>query len=99
MPKGQPVKPELRRVARELLQGELLVDLKETRRLIAETEARTKVLFAKIHNMQIELQEHNKNLAKVFGIICELFQEPEKLTDLEKVVKDFVVSKYRDECK
>ena len=64
--------------------------LHDTLLLLKESDARSRVLFAKVHNMQVELSEIRASLNKVIAGLIEVHEEPTKLGDVNAVLRDFL---------
>lgn len=75
----------------EDIRSEFSKFLGETITLVRETEARTKALFAKVHNLQIETAEMNRNFAKLLAALTLVLESPvEAQTDAIESMKKFV---------
>lgn len=62
----------------------------DTLLLLKESDARSRVLFAKVHNMQVEMSELKANLDKLLALFVEILHDPSNATDAQAVIRDFL---------
>lgn len=78
-----------------LVRNETSDELKQVLQLVKETDARSRVLFTKIHNLQVEIEAERKAYDKLLAVLSELWQRPDQLTPSEHIIKDFLRDKYK----
>lgn len=62
----------------------------DTLLLLKETDARSRVMFTKLHNMQVEMSGLKASLDKFIAAIVEVHDEPTKLGEVQAVLRDFL---------
>lgn len=81
------------RSALSIVRAESSDDLKQTLSLVKETEARTKALFTAVRNQHAEITNLLNEFKRVTGLLAEILREPDKLTEAEHVIRDFIFNK------
>lgn len=69
---------------------ELASELRTVHTLLKETDARSRVLFSKIHNLQTEVAALTDRLGKTLALLSELFDRPATVTEAQSVIHDFL---------
>lgn len=92
--KPLPINP--RRQALAIVHAENADDLKTILQLVKETDSRSRVMFTKVCNLIVEVQEAAKKYDAVLGCLKELFDRPDQLTHADHIIKDFLREKYRE---
>lgn len=67
--------------------------LHDTLLLLKESDARSRVLFAKVHNMQVELSGLKASLDKLIALLLENLQHPEHSGEANAVIRQFLFEK------
>ena len=71
--------------------------LHDTLLLLKESDARSRVMFSKLHNMQVEMSELKSSLDKLAGALLELARTDTVPTvEAEAVIRDFLFNKHKN---
>ncbi len=97
-PKGKPRRKEQPtlsvRSAVKSLQAEYENQLTQVLELVKKTDARSLVLFQKVHNLQVSFDTLAKEYDGLLAILKELMSRPDEMTHAEHIVADFLRRKY-----
>lgn len=86
---------EALRSATSVVRAESEDTLKQVLQLVKETDARSRVLFTKVHNLIVDVGELTRKYDAILGCLKELFDRPDQLTHAEHIIKDFLREKYK----
>lgn len=70
-------------------------DLKSILQLAKETDARSRVMFQKIHNLAVEVAGLEIAVKGLCGTLLELCKEPESIHHAEAIVRDFLIKLHK----
>ncbi len=93
MRKPRPIKDQMRS-ALTLVRSQSSDELKEVLELVKKTDARSLVLFQKVHNLQVSFDTLAKEYDGLLAILKELMSRPDEMTHAEHIVADFLRRKY-----
>jgi hypothetical protein len=59
-------------------------------------DAQNKVLFSKLYNLQVEIQESNKKLTGLLAILLDIMhQDSPTMNEAQSVIRDFLFNKHK----
>lgn len=58
--------------------------------LVREMDARTHALFAKVHNIQVELDRLTEAHSKWAALLKDLLAKPESAEDAQNIVREYI---------
>ncbi len=64
--------------------------LHDTQLLVKETDARSRVMFAKLHNMQVEITGLKLSLDKMIALLLETLPDSASSTEAQAIIRDFL---------
>lgn len=89
MPRTKPTKKGYRKV-------EVSVDTKRVEELlllVKQTDSRTQILVAKVHNLQVEVQETLASNRALLAVLTALLDCPDGFNDVQAAMKNFLFKK------
>ena len=81
--------------ALSLVRSQTSDELKEVLQLIKETDSRSRVLFQKIHNLQVEVETLSTAIKGLGSVLVELFEQPESINHAEAIVRDWLIKLHK----
>ncbi len=70
--------------------------LHDTQLLLKESDARSRVMFIKLHNIQVEMSQLKMSLDKLAAALLELAKTDSiPATEAEAVIRDFLFNKHK----
>jgi len=61
--------------------------------LLKEIDSRSRITFAKVHNIQVEMAELNLKLKGVLAALTELLTHPNEQSNIDAILRDFLFNK------